>query len=286
MKVMTDNFVIQGDDQRVIAFSSQRIPFDSKKDWRADFKQALRAAIAPLKAREGEEIAAVYGSALPCDPVDTENALFYNLGQSPFRGCANHALSFATLDAEKTRILLDQQGVSGFRHYYEYRIIPFREGNSNAVASWSSLPLFPLRGEHSAFDYWQVIRRHLATIKCHQAADIAGDFGLDIHLESPETAVINLATVIKSLLDGVICAFHRMPEGTDSGRLRLAAERLGCPADMLLDRACTPLGQREYVRPKQNHVLWDPKDMSCKSARLSIRYGRLDWRFSGTLYAL
>ena len=82
---------------------------------------------------------------------------------------------------------------------------------------------------------------------------------------------LNLTSVIKPLLDGVICAFH-----FDSNPDPIAVQRLaattGLEREMILHRLQSPktpiLGSRRLLDPYRSFVKWNPADDLCAAFRI------------------
>lgn len=283
-QIITENYRLLISPNNLTAFSAARIPFDHLSPWQKAFRDALGQALLKMTALPGTGISAAYGSLKGRDDVDVENALFYNIGPARFKHCARHSLAFRHVPPNEVSAMLPERG--GFSHCYRYEINPLPDGTTKAPVSWRQVPIASLRGSHQPYEYWLALRQNLSAICAADQGDILGDFGLEIEIDSPEQQPLNLANPMKALLDGVICAFHRMPDLHDSEKLSLAAARLGCPMEMLLDKRLTFLGEVSFIRPYRNHVFWNPQDQRCKRACLSIQYGKPAWQMSGKLYPL
>ena len=144
--------------------------------------------------------------------------------------------------------------------------------------------LFPLADTRKPFDYWRHLRKNIDEVEIIQNKELSGNFGIELHFYEPETNTINLVAPMKALLDGVICAFHRMPISIDKSIIEEVGTRLKMSPDNLLYSNKAILGEEFYVRPYRNGIKWNPQDNRCVSASIHIEYGAKERCFSGRLY--
>ena len=228
-RIITDEYEIIFDKRSVTVYSTKRLVFEPKGR-QIEFKRDIQSAVEQLQADLNEELFAVYGTDYNKNPVDTENALFYNVGTSSFWNSAYSAVSFDTLSPKETHLLFQELNKPQYHHYYSYKINNFLNRNIKPVLSWDKIELFPLRGVHKPFEYWKLLREHINEVIVFDNNDIKGLFGLNIHIYEPEKRFITLANPMKALLDGVICAFHRLPQTVDKEALEKVSFRLKMPA--------------------------------------------------------
>ena len=275
-------YEICSDARSVTVYSSDYVP-NEPKGWREELKRDIQKALEQLQAAEGEGVAAVYGNVNESQySIDTENVLFYNLRSGSFKQIASHCISFDTLSQQETIARLAQAGKSEYQHYYSYRISEtssFRKHDAVLLLSWDKIALPSLSGD--VLDYWKLMREHINEVEVFEDKDYSGRFGIDIHIYEARTKPKNLAGLVKKLLDGLICAFHRMPSDVDAGVLAAASSRLGLPIEQLLYTEKTILGERVYIGPN-----WNPKDDYCTTANITIEYGADDRCFSGKIYRI
>lgn len=289
MEIIKSRYELHTRPGKVEAYSIERIPFGPKVQWKKDFLADMKQALSSLTAEANEGLVSIYGSSIENEFIDTENALLYNIGTGTFGKVAHHTVGLQTIVAAQTRQILDAKGKARFQHYYCYEILPVESIHSphgNPVLEWKDIPLFSIRGEHKPFEYWQVLRNHPSSFVRYRDDNVFGNFAFDISIHMPETTCLNLANPMKALLDGVICAFHRMPSSVAAESLGEVATRLGCSLDELTGAPFPLLGEEEYVKSYRNSVIWNPQDDRCKEVRLSIIYEMPTWSFSGTLYDL
>jgi hypothetical protein len=154
------------------------------------------------------------------------------------------------------------------------------------LLKWDKVDLFSMRGERKPFDYWKLMRERQNEIKVLHDEDFKGRFGMELHFFESDISAINLANPMKALLDGIICAFHRMPKGIDRNMLTEVSARLNLPVEQFLYTSKTILGEETFVRPYRKNVFWNPQDDRCSSVSMSIEYGAERRCFSGCIYKI
>jgi hypothetical protein len=81
---MEPPYTVDGDESRVEAWSSVRLPFEPK-GWLVEYRAELRNALRAMKAPAGSVLYAEYAAPEPAS-VELENVLLYNVGS----GCYSH----------------------------------------------------------------------------------------------------------------------------------------------------------------------------------------------------
>jgi len=274
-------YEILSDERSVTVYSSDYVP-NEPKGWRKDLKLDIQKVLEQLHAADGEGVFAVYGCVDKAkSKSDTENVLFYNLRFTPFKQIASQGISFDTLSPQETTARLAQAGKSEYQHYYSYRISgtsSFHRHDIEPLLSWGKIALPSLSGE--VLDYWKLMREHIGEVEVFEDKDYCGCFGIDIHICESGTKTENLVARMKKLLDGLICAFHRMPDDVNVEMLAAVASRFGLPIEQFLYNEKTILGARVYRRRHD----WNPKDDCCTTANITIEYGADERCFSGKIY--
>jgi len=282
-QIITNHYEIYYDRRSVIVYSSDRLTFEPK-GWQIDLKRDLRNAVKQLRASKCEGIVAVYGVDNGKGFIDTENALFYNMGTAVFHEVAQNHIAFDTLSSNETTCLFADVGKPQYHHYYSYHVSVFCPLQIKPLLSWERLPLFSLRGEHKPFDFWKLLREKIDEVTVSENQDYTGQFSIELNFYETDVKPINLANPMKPLLDGIICAFHKMPNDIDTKILSDVSKRLSLPVERLLCREKTLLGEEVYVKPYRNYVFWNPQDNRCSAVNMSIEYGADRRCFSGRIY--
>lgn len=86
-------YVVRGDQQRVEAWSTVRLPYEPRGAM-VGLRADLRSALERLATRDGHVVNAVYSADDSREFVDTENVLFYNVGSASFRSLASTGIRF------------------------------------------------------------------------------------------------------------------------------------------------------------------------------------------------
>ena len=276
--ICTENYEINVGENVVEAVSKEYIPFDPK-DWRKDFRDNLRQALKDtLSADAHSKLFASY-SGPSVGVADLDNILFYNIGASCFQSLkVTELLMEVGTPSEKEE----------FPHKYLYRVV-----DELPALSWTKDPKnLIVRWDCVKFEKKQTFNFWLALVKSNNIVEVnplspGQRFGVEIFLTLPMGEKINLASVVKPLLDGTICAFH----GADSAMHEQAdsvAGRLRIPKELLLQTK-NVLGKTCFARLGgiQHPVIWNPQDDRCMAVRLAVmRRGDQRHEFSGKIYAL
>ena len=205
---------------------------------------------------------------------DIENILFYNVGTSHFKNACKNGLVF-------TEAAKDESAKAKF--LYRYRLLPKAElPNDNvAVLSWKNIEMKAISSSLKPIHYWKTFKenRHKLFTDGRKVSDW---FGLCIHIETPKGKIVQPEAVMKSLLDGIICALHPA-----KGDLTSFCNILGCNEEWILgDDACV-LQSREYVHEYRGGIKWDPADDRCKYVAITVSAGDGETaRLSGMIFEI
>ena len=125
------------------------------------------------------------------------------------------------------------------------------------MLEWRGIPLFSIRGDRKPFEYWRALREHPRHVSLYSHEAVPGGFALAIHIESPEDRTLNLANPMKAMLDGIICAFHRMPSSVEPEKRIDVANRLGYRWSGLLKPHSLFWEKQNIVKPTATTVFWN-----------------------------
>lgn len=290
--ITTEHFAIAAYEKSVFAAADFYIPYETgntqldKSRQINRFKSELCAAIRELRPRDGEVLFAQYAEEKDRF-FDLENMLFYNLGASPFATCAAHGISFSALPDKAA--LCREAGIGEREHVYAYQCLSLAEVESRfaglpLLAEWKDVPL-DRREAGTPAKYWKALRRAGDRVTASGCLEPVSCFALRIELSLPRP--VRLASTIKSLLDGVVCAFHD-PDERSRNCLTEFCRRERCEELTVTQAFPAVLGEREVIRPYRNgqSFLWDPADDLCKLALVTASYGGETSSFSGKIYRL
>lgn len=289
MKKELDYTLIQT-EKTVFVESDFYIPFEPKKaslmnrDKIISLRDDLRKNIKRLEVNDGEILFASYSENDKSRFYDVENMLFYNIGVSAFKECCKKQVAFMG-DIEHTCSEDKKHSDIEERYFYSYQVLSTEDIDSmlhkrEVVACWKNFPIdvyipqFPAR-------YYAAVRKKAADVKIRKVLENKCPYGisLDVTLPSKSTAM----SIMKPLLDGVICAFHGETEGVED-TLRKLFDDTSC-----LLNACTcklnVLGNRTYVSQYRGEgsFKWNPEDERLQFARITLRQGA-NAMLSGKIY--
>lgn len=249
-------------DDRVALWLTQRLPHlwpGKKNGANAALYEplwALRESLAALRCLDGRHLEAVlYATSL--DRFDLENALFFNVGSSPFSNLLRRRLSFSRCwDAPRP----SPEGCL-YPYMVEYSIVvskPLRHGAGPTVTfDW------PQRmSVKTDLAWWS------ATTAPKVALDgISGRYALDITLEA-DTRMRLTVDKLKWLIDGLISSLHFDSDPTPAAVEKLAA-RNRWPVNEVRQRLMEPpnpiLGHNRVFTGA-----WAPADERCDACNIEI----------------
>lgn len=279
---------IEMTDDWLHAVSKKRIPFQPQ-GWKKEFRDTLRCELPKLKPpAENQCLVALYNSKTKSSFFDLENVLFYNIGAKPFQPLAAVRI-FAQNCSKPTSDECGEE--TEFLHQYTYKICSieictdFWKSRALAV-EWKPVPVSASFSKNKAIDYWRALRKNPDKIKRHCKIP-EGFFGVKIKLSVPKTRGVNLPSVIKPLLDGIICAFHSADDRLQK-EAGLVADRLGISKQLLLSADYDVLGACRFIYSyRGTSVKWNPQDDCCLAFEIEVEHSDDDTcRFSGKIYKL
>ena len=270
----------------VRVFTKKRIPFQPH-DWCQTLRKELRTALSELKPEDDRFLTAYYYGA-KTNLFDLENILFYNIGSSTFRQIAMQRI-FAKFCVRNNAYTFESH--SDFPCEYIYRLQNSvneadRLEQYSVAAEWKEISIPATFGKNKPLDYWLALKSNAE--KIHICDTIPGGipFGIKIKLSVPSSRALNLAAVVKPLLDGTVCAFH----GADAylhENSELLASRIGVTAKQLLYEDNPILGKCRFLYPYLSGVKWNPQDDRCLSFEVETENSNDGGTyFSGAIYRL
>lgn len=280
----------EGNSNEVELWSTIRIPFEPKGEIK-DLRDSLSNSIKKIQTPAGTILYASY-VADQSEYCDVENVLLYNIGTGTFKNLCQNGLCF------EKKIGLPPKNPSFFvynPHYYSYKAVdlntPFefwKKGQT--LCSWSNINCSIIKSNTKLDTYWYALKSGKFDLT---GITVPFDvFGLDLRINVPTWTNINVAGIIKPLLDGIVSAFH-VHDGSDITFLsKCVAGRTGKDqrniADLLVDPRLAILGRRKLLHRWGDSIQWNPADDLCLAVKVLVNdyLERDKWQFSGELFTI
>lgn len=285
---MANYYIRVANESSVELWSTTRLPFEPK-GWVREMRDELRCALWRMHPHTGFVLSAVYIS--PEDGFfDIENVLLYNVGSSSMGHLCFNGLSFERLVdyPPECPVELDEEP----RHYHRYGrtstgLLATNSGNRVPIAWWDDLKVPHLSSQTKPHVLWTLLRKHnVVSI----VDSLRGEYELELTISVPQRTNVNVAGLVKPVLDGVVSAFHVH----DGSKLAEVSERLshlvGVPEaaieEQLMRGHRAIFGPTNLVHPRGQGVQWSPADHLCRKAAIIIVTHTNDpaWSISGRMY--
>jgi hypothetical protein len=251
--------------------------FEPQLPSQVELRAQLRTGIRVIVPNDGKCLYAAHATAR-LDSFDLENVLFYNIGAANFAHIARNAIRFE----------LAPRLSSG--HEWSYALeateCTFKHWRlSEAVVKWNKQPIAnTLSGGTKAGVYWRAIKSAQVTL---HTRELLGQFALRIRLRAPlGPRAINLAGLMKPLLDGLIAGFHSHGKEIEQELLLRIASQIGPAVSEKQIRqwmtAAGPLGARILFGKSG----WNPRDNDCVAVELMVERESQNtcWSWSESLH--
>ncbi len=253
-------------------------------------RNSLRSSIRGLNSGKDTILNAVYSSTEHGE-FDIENVLLYNVGSNVFRHLCNNGLHF-----ERRIVLPPEIQIKLFEppmHYHYYSVVCrdvkfnyWKKGRK--LACWADILCIPLRGEIKPHSIWYAMKNGFIEVNNdHQSPSL---YGVQIIVKAPFGTTINLASIVKPVLDGIISSFHTH-NGSDiielSERLaKILGENEHTVEKMLMDSQMNILGTRNLLHKFGQNIQWNPADNTCVTADILFDHSMEDggWSIGGELF--
>ncbi len=264
------------------------VPFEPKKQDARDLKEEIRKTVGQLEVGDNEVLLASYAEGNPKRKYDLENRLFYNIGSGAFSDI------FCTYPKEAAFVAASKP--NNGQYIYKYKVVSeeevkeYLEGKT-LIVKWQDIPIGPKQGRDDKPDrYYEAIRRETDSIKI-MIDDPKPDhilnrapFGIKIELTVPgsnKRLRPQPASVMKPLLDGVICAFH----GEDGEKTKEAVKkRFGLEKnnnELFEASKLNIFGNHNYLT-KSNR--WNPEDDRLQFGWIIVKREGKEYKMSGSIY--
>ncbi len=268
------------------------VPFEPKKQDARDLKEEIRKTVGQLEVGDNEVLLASYAEGNPKRKYDLENRLFYNIGSGAFSDI------FCTYPKEAAFVAASKP--NNGQYIYKYKVVSeeevkeYLEGKT-LIVKWQDIPIGPKQGKDDKPDrYYEAIRRETDSIKI-MIDDPKPDhildrapFGIKIELTVPgsnKRLRPQPASVMKPLLDGVICAFH----GEDGEKTKEAVKKRFQESGLKDEKIekffeaskLNIFGNHNYLT-KSNR--WNPEDDRLQFGWIIVKREGKEYKMSGSIY--
>lgn len=264
------------------------LPFQGLDAEQRRARSVLQAQLRSLRAGPGELLHAWFSGPRHRNS-DVENVVLYNIDSTGacFRSSWVHGVRFETAAGDP---------VSATPCVYQYRVTPAadvpRSWRRGAVlARFRDVDLGRFASEHRLAQVWWAVHHGPAEIATSPLSP-DGSFGVFLEVVAPASTPPGVRPeLVKSLVDGVICAFQNHLDQTTVADVAAGiAPTVAVPADLVATQLAS--GRRAVLGPKARlvharggGVQWSPDDHRCVLGRVLRRPGD-SWRVSGELHAV
>lgn len=230
---------------------------------------------------------------------DIENLLFYNIGTGAFSKVFQSSKEMKQVAFKMDSTSQENQS----SHKYKYEVVCSKNVEKDnlcgktLIAKWQDVPIGPKQGKDDKPDRYYAALRSASVRVTNDASDEPGKnevmlcglercdetaFGIKITLTVPESnKTTHPVSVMKHLLDGVICAFHGEKGETEQMlKEKFKDEELKCQADWPI------LGNQDYLRKYGNGFKWYPADEAnrLKFGWIIVKCDGKEYKMSGEIY--
>ena len=269
------------------------VPFEPKKQDARDLKEEICKTVGQLEVGDNEVLLASYAEGNPKRKYDLENRLFYNIGSGAFSGI------FCTYPKEAAFVAASKP--NNGQYIYKYEVVSEEEvekkylKGKTPIVKWQDIPIGPKQGKDDKPDrYYEAIRREADSIKI-MIDDPKPDhildrapFGIKIELTVPgsnKRLRPQPASVMKPLLDGVICAFH----GEDGEKTKEAVQKRFQESG-LKDEEIEKFFKASKLNIFGNHNYltksnrWNPEDDRLQFGWIIVKREGKEYKMGGSIY--
>lgn len=151
------------------------------------------------------------------------------------------------------------------KYEYSYRVVSEIESPffNDCLLLNFSLKLPKLSSDLKPAYYWNLI--HQSEYEISKSNSNLDKFGLLVELEL-EKKNLNLTSVIKPMLDGIISALHYQ-ENPSNGAIEHISSKYNLDSqvvrDMFSEKPYSILGKRELISEYRTGIKWNPADEKC-----------------------
>ena len=275
--------------------SNFSVRHDNLKPEEYRLKCHIKEKLDKLRAVKGEILIATYGGERP-KGSDIENTLFYNIGTGQFGKIFTDFPKQVAFKMDST----SQENQSS--HKYKYEVVCSKNVEKDnlcgktLIAKWNGITIGRTLPQKP--DEYYAALRSVTVRKTNDSRDKPHEnevirygseqcetfFGIKIELIVPDSKKsIHPVSVMKHLLDGVICAFHG--EDEDGSTWKALEKRFEKDAYEKLwenkSDSWNLLGKQKYLSSSKG---WNPEDDRLKFGWIIVKCEGEEYKMSGEIY--
>jgi hypothetical protein len=258
------DFCVQFDERKhwVEAWAAWPLPFMNLNANQTRYRACLRNTV--RKLAPADAICAIYKSKTNAiRSADVENILFSNVGAAPFRDIATRILQFKQTYAEPPPPPkpVDFETWQYVRYSTEPQDWP--------IEPLAYCPRVALSGVREIRDkakiprLWSVLKQSIVKVPGSKWVP-CNPFGVQFRISAPATCRLNLADIVKPIMDAFISALHFYQGGQLDAVADRIAKLLAKPVEdvrrLLLDEDHAMLGPRAVPHLRGKGLQWSPGD--------------------------
>lgn len=213
---------------------------------------------------------------------DVENIVNYNIGPRSF--------GHLNLDSYGIKKIIVKEGKPYF-YEYEYRTSQFTSSeisnSDEAIIQNFEFEINKITSDTKATKYWLAYKNG-RTKKLKE--NYSGTFGMRIEIETSKR-ISNLSSVVKQLIDGIICGFQYQI-AVDERIIDCLSEQLNEKSEVisryLRDKDNSIMGENIIIRKRGKGVILNPIDDLCIDIYIYQRYTNCkeDCKIKGEVFAI
>ena len=288
-------FEIGFDGEILFASTDHYIPFEipkceTEKTYQIKtFKRELIKKIDLLyRPQFARILMAQYGEIGKSRFFDIENMCIYNLGTSVFSTSCSTDIVFSELKKDEITLLNERFDFSfDGKYFYAYSWLSHNQltticHSRPLIAKWNKIPI-KAGIPNTPYRYWLSIREQYKKVDVCRMLEYpsTSDFGIKITLHLPKKVLP--AGIMKPILDGVVCAFHK--RGNIDNVLHSLVNEKFIDVITEAEKRLSLFGERNYVDTyRENSIKWNPEDERLKFAWISIVEEECVTYFDGEIY--
>lgn len=277
--------------------SNFSVRHDNLKPEEYRLKCHIKEKLDKLRAVKGEILIATYGGERP-KGSDIENLLFYNIGTGAFSKVFQSSKEMKQVAFKMDSTSQENQS----SHKYKYEVVCSKNVEKDnlcgktLIAKWNGITIgrtLPQKPDeyYAALRSVTVRKTNGSRDKPHENEVIRYGseqcetfFGIKIELIVPDSKKsIHPVSVMKHLLDGVICAFHG--EDEDGSTWKALEKRFEKDAYEKLwenkSDSWNLLGKQKYLSSSKG---WNPEDDRLKFGWIIVKCEGEEYKMSGEIY--